>query len=355
MKLKRVYLHLFFWFAYLLFEAYIEFAWISSSFAKTPPFTIWNMALLAEFLQLPLKIVASYYIVYLINKPGNSYTSTAKALLLSAACIIVQRIIIIKFTLPYVYQEPSDNSMLFHPQRMINTFLDLIFIVGLVVALKQYRVSLAAKAKQKELTKEKLEAELRFLRTQINPHFLFNTLNNIYALARKKSDDTANAVMKLSKLFRFMLYESKHHSISIKKEILVLKDYIELEKIRYSNRLHITIEESIDDYQQPIAPLILLPFVENTFKHGASETRFQSYIHIHLTLRQGILTFIVENSKEQDNGKKVKENIGLNNVKRQLELIYPDHTITISNKDDSFHVQLIINLQQHASISMPDY
>ncbi len=354
MKIRRIYLHIIFWAAYLLFETYIEFAWISSSYANILPFDRWNMALLSEFLQLPVKLIGSYGIVFLINRSGNSIISAAKAILLMTACILAQRIVIIKFLLPYIYQGPADSNLVLHPPRIINTFLDFIFIVGLVVALKQYRISLASKAKQKELTREKLEAELKFLRTQINPHFLFNTLNNIYALARKKSDDTANAVMKLSKLFRFMLYESKHDFISIKTEIQVLKDYIELERIRYNERLQITMKEEVDDYQQQIAPLILLPFVENTFKHGASEARFESYIHIHLVLQQGILTFIVENSKEQDTTTATKENIGLGNVRRQLELLYPDHEITITNKEDSFHVQLIINLQKYASLSMPD-
>ena len=114
--------------------------------------------------------------------------------------------------------------------------------------------------------RKKLETELQFLKSQTNPHFLFNTLNNIYALARKKSDSTADAVMKLSKLLRFMLYESQKKFISITDEIQVLDDFIELEKIRYGEKLQLIFNKSIDNESHPIAPLILLPFVENAFK-----------------------------------------------------------------------------------------
>lgn len=355
MRLKRIHLHLFFWLAYLLFESYIEFAWIGSSYASMPVFSRWGIAFLAELSLLPAKLFSSYFIIYLISRPVKLPLSLLLGSLVLATSVVVQRLVIVKFLLPYIYREPAENSLLFNTQRIISSLVDLIFVVGLAVAFKQYRVSQAAKARQKELTKEKLEAELKFLRTQTNPHFLFNTLNNIYALARKKSDDTAGAVMKLSKLLRFMLYESGHHYISLKKEIQVLKDYIELEKIRYNERLHIRFEEDIDNGQQQIAPLILLPFVENAFKHGAGETRFRSFIHIRLMLRGGMLTFAVENSRDPGAAETITENIGLRNVRRQLELIYPGHEINISNREDVFSVLLTINLLNHASISMPDH
>jgi sensor histidine kinase YesM len=240
----------------------------------------------------------------------------------------------------------------FERQRIINTFLDLLVIVGVVVAINQYRLYQRSKENQKRLEKDKLEAELKFLRTQTNPHFLFNTLNNIYALARKKSDLTADVVMKLSKLLRFMLYESRNDTITIAEEQRILQDYIELEKIRYSDRLSIRFETSIDDESQPVAPLILLPFVENAFKHGASETRLETFIHIRTQLQSGHLIFIIENSKDENGERTITENIGLANVRRQLELMYPEHTLEMENGKEQFKVTLNLNLLNHATIPM---
>jgi LytS/YehU family sensor histidine kinase len=216
--------------------------------------------------------------------------------------------------------------------------------------IKQIRIQLNAKETKKNLIREKLEAELKFLRNQTNPHFLFNTLNNIYALARKKSDQTPEVVMKLSKILRFMLYETKKSYINIGDEIKMLDDYIELEKIRYNGRLIIHFLKEVDNDSQPISPLLLLPFVENAFKHGASESRFESSIFIELKLQDSMLWFNIENTKESVENDDVTENIGLSNVKRQLELMYNDYHILVKNKTAFFKVDLRINLNSHAKI-----
>lgn len=351
---QRIWLHILFWLAYLLFQSYVEFAWISSSFASTPPMQRWWMAFFGEAAQLAIKIPLCYFIIYLINNAEGKIKKPVFIVLAGigafAIAVVLHRFLIIKLILPDLYHEKVSNDMLFSLQRIISSFLDFVFIAGLMVAIKQYRVSQHAKEKEKKLVKEKLEAELKFLRTQTNPHFLFNTLNNIYALARKKSDDTADVVMKLSKLLRFMLYESKNRSIALVDELRVLKDYIELERIRYNERLTINFTESIDNEKQPIAPLILLPFVENAFKHGAGETRFNSFICIHVLLNKGQLIFTIENSKDENGEEMIRENIGLSNVRRQLELMYPDHHLDITVTKPVFKVTLTINLHHHATV-----
>lgn len=347
-------LHILFWLAYLLFESYVEFAWLSSPGGTTPLPERWWMAFFSELSQLIIKIPLSYFIIYLVNnlstKTGKPVLNILAGMVAFAIAVILQRLLIIKLLLPHVYHEEASNSFIFNWRRMTTTFLDLSFVVGIAVALKQYRISQRSKEREKGLVKEKLEAELKFLRAQTNPHFLFNTLNNIYALARKKSDDTADVVLKLSKLLRFMLYESKNDSISIAEELRVLNDYIELERIRYNERLTISFTRSIDDETQPVAPLILLPFVENAFKHGAGETRFNSFIHIHARLQKGQLIFTIENSREEGGEEKIKENIGLSNVRRQLELMYPEHNLEIEPGKTIFKVKLTINLHRHAAV-----
>lgn len=350
----RLGLHILFWLAYLLFEAYVEFAWLSSPGGTTPLVERWWMAFFGELSQLTIKIPLSYFIIYLINKPATGTRQPVLNIFMGmtafAIAVVLQRFLIIKFILPDLYHEEASNTFIFNWRRMITTFLDLVFVVGIAVAVKQYRLSQRSKEREKGLVKEKLEAELKFLRTQTNPHFLFNTLNNIYALARKKSDDTAEVVMKLSKLLRFMLYESKNDSITIAQELRVLNDYIELEKIRYNERLTIRFTRAIDNELQPIAPLILLPFVENAFKHGASETRFSSFIQIDAQLQKSQLIFTIENSTEHDGDEEIKENIGLSNVRRQLELMYPEHHLDIEPGKNLFKVTLTINLDRHAAI-----
>ncbi len=350
---RRVGWHILFWLAYTLFEGYIEFAWISASFATTPMLERMWMGFAAEFVQLPVKIPLCYFIVFLINSETTQIKKRILALLVAllafAIAIVLHRLVIVRIVLPRLYKEEATSDMLFNLQRIISSFVNLAFVTGLVVALKQYRVSQKAKENEKGLVKEKLEAELKFLRTQTNPHFLFNTLNNIYALARKKSDDTADVVLKLSKLLRFMLYESRNNSIMLAEELRVLHDYIELEKIRYNQRLTVSFTRDIDNESQPIAPLILLPFVENAFKHGAGEARFDSFIYIHTQLKQGQLFFTIENSKEESD-EKITENIGLSNVRRQLELMYPEHSLDMEIAKTIFKVTLAINLNRHVAI-----
>src|SRR5688572_15227 len=232
---NRILLHFLFWLAYLLTESYIEFAWLSSGGTTPLVERVW-MAFFGEAAQLPVKISLSYFVIYLVNKLSGRIRMPVviifAALCAFAIAVILQRILIIKFILPDLYHEAVSEKFMFNWQRMISTFVDLAFVVGIAVAVKQYRLAQHAKEKEKGLVKEKLEAELKFLRTQTNPHFLFNTLNNIYALARKKSDDTADVVMKLSKLLRFMLYESRKDSISIAEELRMLSDYIRSEERR---------------------------------------------------------------------------------------------------------------------------
>jgi two-component system, LytTR family, sensor kinase len=196
---------------------------------------------------------------------------------------------------------------------------------------------------------EKQQAELNYLKSQTNPHFLFNTLNNIYSLARDKSDLAAESILRLSKILRFMLYETGGEFIAIEQELRIMSDYIALEKLRYDDSLHVNFNHDVEDMKQAIPPLLLIPLVENAFKHGVSETRNQPFVDIHLSVNKRQLAFVVKNSTEEFSGEgKVKENIGLSNLRRQLEMLYTDYNLSVEQRASVFTTTLKINLASHA-------
>jgi two-component system, LytTR family, sensor kinase len=195
---------------------------------------------------------------------------------------------------------------------------------------------------------EKQQAELNYLKSQTNPHFLFNTLNNIYSLARIKSDLAPESILRLSKILRFTLYETSGQYICIEQELKIINDYIELEKLRYDESLRVNFNYNVEDMRQAVPPLLLMPLVENAFKHGVSETRNRPFIEIHLSVNQRRLVFIVKNSTELvTGGPGVRESIGLGNLRRQLELLYNDYDLAVEQGPSVFTATLKINLASH--------
>ncbi|HLF46302.1 MAG TPA: histidine kinase [Chitinophagaceae bacterium] len=220
-----------------------------------------------------------------------------------------------------------------------------IFFFGIVRHVYNY---ITLKNAAKQLRIEKQEAELNYLKAQTNPHFLFNTLNNIYSLARDKSDLAPESILRLSEILRFMLYETGGSYIAIGQELKIISDYIALEKLRYDDSLLINFNHDIEDIKQALPPLLLIPLVENAFKHGVSETRNKPFVDIHLSVNQRQLTFIVKNSTEALTGeKRIRENIGLANLRRQLELLYKDFNLLVQQGDAVFTATLKINLVSH--------
>jgi two-component system LytT family sensor kinase len=192
------------------------------------------------------------------------------------------------------------------------------------------------------------QAELNYLKSQTNPHFLFNTLNNIYSLARDKSDLAPESILRLSKILRYMLYETSGPYIAIEQDLKIIDDYIALEKLRYDDSLRINFNNDLEDLKQSLPPLLLIPLVENAFKHGVSETREAPFVDIHLSIKNRQLSFVVKNSTGDPAGdSKPKENIGLSNLRRQLELLYTDYHLEVQQGDYIFTATLKINLASH--------
>jgi len=187
------------------------------------------------------------------------------------------------------------------------------------------------------------EAELTYLKSQTNPHFLFNTLNNIYVLATEKSESAPDSILRLSKILRFMLYETGSKFITIEQELEIITDYIALEKLRYDDTLNVSLTCDIPDTAVQIHPLLLIPLIENAFKHGVSEDIGEPFIDIKLGITGHQLLLVVKNSSEKPEGD-VKENIGLANLKRQLQLLYADYALSVEQEETVFTVTLKINL-----------
>lgn len=193
------------------------------------------------------------------------------------------------------------------------------------------------------LENEKLVSELAFLKSQINPHFLFNSLNNIYSLAYQKSEKTPEAVLKLSEIMRYMLYESNENKVPLLEEIRYLKNYIELQKLRFKDKAYINFEVDEDMQDQKITPLILISFVENAFKHGVATDK-ENPITIVLNVSSNKLFFQVINKRNNQN-KDETGGIGLQNVKRRLDLLYKgQYRLHIEEDKDIYNCELYLNL-----------
>ena len=215
-----------------------------------------------------------------------------------------------------------------------------------IASMIYHNVRLRQTAQQLRI--EKQTAELSYLKSQTNPHFLFNTLNNIYSLARDKSDLAPETILRLSKILRYMLYETGGPYIAIGQELKIISDYIALEKLRYDETLQVNFNYNIEDMNQSLPPLLLMPLVENAFKHGVSETRVRPFVDIHLSVVSRRLVFYVRNSTDEYTGDgTVRENIGLSNLRRQLELLYTDYQVAVEQREADFSATLTINLASH--------
>lgn len=226
-----------------------------------------------------------------------------------------------------------------------HNFIPFVFTVAVSGAYKAISDKTKADLWIREKQSEHLKTELSFLRSQINPHFLFNVLNNITALVRMKSNDLEPAVMKLSSLMQYMLYETDEEKVVVKSEAEYLQAYIDLQRQRYGDELSLQVLFDIKEDWHTIEPMLLIPFVENAFKHGGMLQLPE--IHVSLSVMNNELHFIVKNKFEDSHAIKDRTSgIGLANVKRRLELLYHDkHKLTINKKDGWYIIDLLITLQ----------
>lgn len=218
-----------------------------------------------------------------------------------------------------------------------------VFFLFLIVFFLSLMLKISSRWKQTE--KEKLSAELSYLKAQINPHFLFNTLNSIYSLAIEKSDNTASAIVKLSGMMRYVINEAHHDVVSLEKEIAYIYSYIELQQIRFGHAIQLAFSVKGETQGKTIAPLILISFVENAFKHGVNAEE-NSDIKIRIEVNKDKLHLQVHNNKvfvqQSDEN---KSGLGIENTKNRLQLLYPArHSLTITDSENEFSVSLHLQL-----------
>ncbi|WP_257669498.1 sensor histidine kinase [Parapedobacter tibetensis] len=294
-----------------------------------------------------LNIVIFYVHYFFINPPLIDSSQYGRAVLYMAVVLVVS--IAVKYAMALQFEDiilrygDNKDKVLTPIQYVVAALITGLFFMLLSSAIYTISSDFKNREQRKSLENEKLNAELAFLKSQINPHFLFNSLNNIYSLAYQKSEKTPEAILKLSEIMRYMLYESNEEAVLLEEEINYLQNYIELQKLRFKEKIYVDFHVEIDETNHRIMPLLLISFLENAFKHGVS-TDANKPIRIDIKVQDGRLHFKAENAKSQVNKDQTK-GVGLTNLKRRLQLGYPDkHTINIVESDNYYSGELFIYL-----------
>jgi two-component system, LytTR family, sensor kinase len=306
-----------------------------------PPLSMSLTTLLMNYVICAVVFYVNYYVLTPYFVKRHEYSQLFLMLFVLAIMVLLIREGMDKIHYFGILQNGKPFSQVMHRTMAIMGFLMISSAFSVVKRLSENQKTMFA------LEKSKLEAELSFLKTQINPHFLFNTLNNIYSLAYLKDDKAAPMISKLSNMLRYMLYECSEARVPLSKEVAFLKNYIDLQAVKSESSLMIDFFAENVLAEHEVAPLILINFVENAFKHAHWETHPDAWINVHLEVTDdNELIFEVSNCKYEV--KKVvtrHHGIGLTNTKKQLELNYPKrYVLTIEDNTDSYNVLLKINL-----------
>ena len=332
-KQKRILQHSTFWLSFILLFVVIY----------GPVFNNFPWLFLSSMVMLPFTMV----IVYLVNyKILPVYLKKQQYFRLGLVLLLILSVepLLIRMLVMLLSGEEINLKNLVD-YNLLPFYFETGLIVFIAFSIKLFRLSIKEKEEKSQLEKQKLQAELTALRSQLNAHFLFNTLNNLYGLAMQKSDQAPQGILMLSEMLHFVLYECSAEDYSVSKELDFIHNYIELEKLRYGDRLEIQLIKELGDKEARIAPLLLFPFVENSFKHGASKMIREVWIRIRVKTRDGTLNFEVENNRLRLSGKPAPTDggLGLENVKKRLDLLYPkQHSLVILEEDNTFSISLNI-------------
>lgn len=339
-KLLQLALHITFWTGVLLFYTYF-FGYNTANFSYVLSFSTFLM---------PITIATTYFSIYkllpnyfLTKRYFKFCLYTVYTLIISSYLIIFS----IFYGLIYLSKFNYQNMPLIS-RNILFVMIGVYLVVILVSAFKLLKLNHSTTTKNSKLQSKILETqlklkeqELNYLKMQIQPHFLFNTLNTMYGFALKKADETPEMILKLSNLLDYLLYEIDKPKVGLLKEIEHINDYIALEKMRFNNSLLVSFNKNTIPETATISPMLLLPFIENSFKHG---TLINGVLHVGINLKysKNAILFSVKNSALRN--EKTSYGIGLKNAKKRLEILYPNaHNLMISQNDNSFTVNLTLN------------
>ncbi len=276
---------------------------------------------------------------YLIKKRYGDY---AASILLSVMAYLVIQSLYDWYLYGYIVGPLYRSNMY---ESLYYNFFSTLWYLGLMLSLKLSIDWYSQQLLIQRITVEKLNAEVDFLRAQVNPHFLFNILNNLYALTLKKSEQAPDVVLKLSSMMEYMLYDSNDDKVLLDKELEYLQNYVALERLRFGNEAVITFNIGNVPSGLTIAPLLLLPLVENAFKHGLSRQTADSELNIDIAFNDGVLTVKVENTRPLAPAEPLKGGIGLSNLRKRLALLYRGkHDLQLKDVPGRFSALLIIEL-----------
>lgn len=330
--------HILFWISYTAF-------WFLSSADAYSDIRIWAMNVCIPLL---FHALVAYFNLYVLI-PGF----LQKKLYLAYALALGLSISLVSYPVMFLlYRVNSDIALASHVwswKFFVVTAVGVSYTVVITTALKLFFNWYQRDAETKLLSTLNTESELKYLKTQINPHFLFNSLNNLYALALKKSDETPKAILKLSEILRYVLYEAGEKKVPLQKELEYLINYVEIEKLRFGTRANIEMNFKGEVANQLIEPMLLIPFVENAFKHGLGKTNGPGFIEIESELTDNTFFFSVTNNVNASNEvytDKQPGGIGLSNVVNRLNILYPErYQLNQIESGKNYQVQLKIQLQ----------
>lgn len=354
LKLPRAVSHFVFWMLYFSIQASIWMQLYDSGEngndnLENGILNSFLTALKYEWVEAPGKLIAVYANLYilipkLLLKRKILLYGLATIICIFAASVL-QGILVKYIIFPLFFPNLNQINEFINFPKFVQYAAILTSVLVFTASIKILQHFYKEKTNSIELSKNQLDTELNFLKSQINPHFFFNTLNNLYGLALQKSDNTPAMILRLSDMMDYILYQAKVHQIELEKEVAFIENYLELEKLRFGSRINIEFEKTGNFKSKVIPPLLFLPLVENAFKHGASQKLEDSYVKIVLQVNENVY-FKVENSKSSVNGFNNKEGLGLENLKRRLELLYPDDFIlNIVNDQDRFTAYIQIPLK----------
>jgi hypothetical protein len=287
-----------------------------------------------------IAMLLAYYVFYLINhyflvthllkKKGLIHYILGFFATLVLLYPVVAQLISFLPMVSNTQLHPLHTVSIFDEANFVIPFMGMVLSLPFIMVVQWYRQSNQLNL----LSREKSEAELSMLRQQVNPHFFFNTLNNLYALSLRKDPSTPEVVLQLSDLMRYVIYRGKEGEVPLKEEVRYIEDYIHLQQLRLHKKLDYRFVKNMEDENLPVAPLMFITLVENAFKHGIEPAEGQSYLYLSLQSKGGHLTFVCENSVEEWEEK--DRGIGLDNLSRRLDLIYPGQEVLFLEKGADF-------------------